>query len=62
MKTLNPPNYYMGSAYTFQGFIYPDTDFVDPDTPIPPTPTPSEEHKYPWYIQARKIRNRTLLK
>ena len=59
LRTLSPPNYRMGSAYTFQGFIYPDTDFIDPDTPIPPDPSIEEKkkHKYPWYIQANKLRN-----
>ena len=26
-KTLYPPLYFWGGLYTFQGFIYPDTDF-----------------------------------
>ena len=55
MKTLNPPNYYMGSAYTFQGFIYPDTEFIDPDTPIPIVVTPKTK-KFPWYLYSRKLR------
>lgn len=61
LKTLyRSNNYYMGRAYTFQGFIYPDTDFVDPDTPIPPKPQEKKKHKYPWFIQANKIRNKAL--
>lgn len=56
MKTLSPRNnYYMGKAYTFQGFIYNPTDF---DTPTPPTPTPTEDNKrrFPWVLYARKLR------
>ena len=30
-KTLHPPQYFMGSAYDFQGFIYPDKEFTDPE-------------------------------
>lgn len=57
MKTLSPSNnYYMGSAYTFQGFIYNPTNF---DPPTPPTPTPSTEKKskFPWVLYARKLRD-----
>ena len=60
MKTLSPSNnYYMGRAYTFQGFIYPDIDFIDPDTPIP---LEDEEKKknFKWVLYARKFRNRSL--
>ena len=59
-KTLRRSNnYYMGSAYTFQGFIYPDTEFIDPDTPIPPTPVLNpKEHKFKWVLYARKFRTR----
>ena len=54
MKTLKPPTYYMGSAYTFQGFIYNPTDF----TPIPPTPVTTESKKrFPWVLYARKLRD-----
>lgn len=61
MKKLTPPNYYMGSAYTFQGFIYPDTEFIDPDTPIPPPVFKlNREHKFPWVLYSRKFRNRHL--
>ena len=61
MKTLSPPNYYMGSGYTFQGFIYPDTQFVDPDTPIPPEPYIStKKKKFPWFIYSRKLRKQHL--
>jgi hypothetical protein len=56
MKTLSPKNnYYMGSAYTFQGFIYNPTEF----TPGPsPTPTREEKKKrFPWVLYARNLRN-----
>lgn len=56
-KKLYPPHYRMGSAYTFQGFIYPDTDFIDPDTPIP-VETSEIKHKFKWVIYSRKLRNR----
>ena len=55
MRTLSPPNYFMGSSYTFQGFIYNPTNF---DPPTPPTPTPTEDKKrFPWVLYARKLRN-----
>lgn len=62
MKTLRASNnYYMGRAYTFQGFIYPDIDFVDPDTPIPPEPQEKiKKHNFKWVLYARKFRNRQL--
>ena len=54
MKTLSPSNnYYMGSAYTFQGFIYNPTEFIPEDIPTLP-----RKSKFPWQIYARKIRNR----
>lgn len=60
MKMLRASNnYYMGSAYTFQGFIYPDTDFIDPDTPIP-SDKEEKKRKFPWVLYARKFRNRNL--
>lgn len=59
-KTLHPPNYYMGSAYSFQGFIYPDTEFIDPDTPIPPDPSTTVKSKFPWVLYSRKLRNRNV--
>lgn len=54
MKTLSPPNYYMGSAYIFQGFIYPPNDF-DPT----PSPNVNVKNKFPWFIYARKLRNKS---
>ena len=62
-KTLNRSNsYYMGDGYTYQGFIYPDTQFTDSDEPVPPTPQLRKiEKKYPWFIQYRKLRKKTLL-
>lgn len=56
MKTLSPRNnYYMGSAYTFQGFIYNPTDFDD----NPPSPTPGQQKtkRFPWVLYARQLRN-----
>jgi surface antigen len=55
MKTLKAPNYYMGQAYTFQGFIYNPTSF-EPTPPTPPTPTTSKKSKFPWFIYSRKLR------
>lgn len=50
-------NYFMGATYHFQGFIYPDVDFVDPDTPIPPEPYVSNKvKKFPWFIYSRRLR------
>lgn len=60
MKTLSASNnYYMGSAYTFQGFIYPDIDFIDPDTPIP-TDDETKKKNFKWVLYSRKFRNRRL--
>ena len=55
-ETLRPPNYSRGPRYHFQGFIYPDTEFIDPDTPIPAF-VPAE-HKFKWVLYAKKFRNR----
>ena len=52
-------NYYMGSAYTFQGFIYNPTNFEQ--EPEPPTPTESKKHNFLWVIYARKLRNKRKL-
>lgn len=54
-QTLSPPNYYMGSAYTFQGFIYPPNEFT------PDTPTDRRHGKFPWILYANKIRKRTII-
>ena len=54
-RKLKGPNYYMGDAYTFQGFIYNPTEFEDE-----PTPTPPEEKKkerFPWVLYAKKFRS-----
>ena len=56
MKTLTPPDYYMGSAYTFQGFIYNPTDFIDPDDPSFKN---KGNNKFPWVLYARKFRKRS---
>ena len=60
MKTVYPPFYRMGSAYTFQGFIYPTVEFTDPDTPVPPPPAviSVKTTPFPWVLFARKFRNR----
>ena len=56
MKTLSPSNnYYMGSAYTFQGFIYNPTDFDD--NPPTPSPTTDKKRKFKWVLYARHLRN-----
>lgn len=56
MKTLTPPDYYMGSAYTFQGFIYNPTEFIDPDDPAFKN---KNKRKFPWVLYARKFRKRS---
>lgn len=60
-KLTRSSNYYMGSAYTFQGFIYNPTEFVSPSPtpPEPPTPTPTDstKSKFKWVLYARKLRN-----
>lgn len=58
MKTLTPPDYYMGSAYTFQGFIYNPTEFIDPDDPAFKN---KNKRKFPWVLYARKFRKRSQL-
>ena len=50
MKTLSPPTYYMGSAYTFQGFIYAPNDFD----------TQNIKRKFPWVIYANKLRSKVI--
>ena len=51
-KTLSPNNnYYMGSAYTFQGFIYNPTEFVSPYNA-----DYTKEKRFPWVLYARKLR------
>lgn len=56
-NTLTPPNYNMGSAYTFQGFIYNPTTFIDPDDPS----LRQKKRKFPWVLYARKFRKRSEL-
>lgn len=53
-KVKKSNNYYMGSAYTFQGFIYNPTEFTDE----PPEPTFTEEKRktFKWVLYARKLR------
>ena len=50
-------NYYMGSAYTFQGFIYNPTEFSEE----PPEPSFTEETKrksFPWALYSQKLRTK----
>lgn len=59
METLKPPNYKRGSAYTFQGFIYPPNEFDPPTPPVPPTPEPFlKKAHFPWVLYANKLRNK----
>lgn len=53
MKKLSPPNYHMGSAYTFQGFIYPPNEFT-PDTPTKQI----KRKKFPFVLYANKLRTK----
>ena len=52
LRTLSPPNYYMGSAYTFQGFIYSPNEFT------PDIPTIKRNNTFPWVLYSNKLRNR----
>ena len=54
-KLTRSSNYYMGSAYTFQGFIYNPTVFEEDPTPEPPAPP--KKSKFKWVLYARKLRN-----
>ena len=56
MKTLKASNnYFMGKSYTFQGFIYPPTEFI-PD--YPPSPAPKRKKGFPFVLYAEKLRNK----
>lgn len=55
-NTLTPPNYNMGSAYTFQGFIYNPTEFIDPDDPS----LKIKKKNFPWVLYAKKLRNKKI--
>lgn len=57
LRTLKAPKYYFGSAYTFQGFIYPPNEFTPPTPPEPPTPSKKKRTKFPWVLYAKKLRN-----
>ena len=57
-KKLSPPNYNMGSAYTFQGFIYNPTEFTDDPTPDPPTPSSTKKNNFKWVLYARRLRTK----
>ena len=55
MKTLKPPLFRMGKAYTFQGFIYNPTEF----TPTPtPTPDKKKRKRFPFVLYANKLRHK----
>lgn len=57
LKTLSPPNYTMGTAYTFQGFIYAPNSF----DPTPPTPVKTKiKSNFPWVLYAKKLRNKKI--
>lgn len=60
MKTLKASNhYYMGSSYTFQGFIYNPTEFIpEPIPPIPPSPSTKKKSNFKWVLYANKLRNK----
>lgn len=49
-------NYYYGSTYTFQGFIYNPTEFEDPNNPTKEV----KPKKFNWIIFTRKLRKRRL--
>lgn len=51
IEELSPPNYRIGASYTFQGFIYSPNDFDTDEV---------KKHKFPWFIYARKLRNKSL--
>lgn len=46
-------NYFMGSGYTFQGFIYNPTEFSDGPEP---TPLKIKKSKFKWVLYAQKLR------
>lgn len=51
-QTLSPPNYNIGSSYSFQGFIYAPNNF-DEET---------KKKKFPWFIYSKRLRNKTIIK
>lgn len=55
-KLKKSNNYYMGSAYSFQGFIYNPTDFTD--TPEPVEVEEPKKKNFPWVLYARKFRTK----
>ena len=58
MKTLSPDNnYYMGSSYSFQGFIYNPTEFTG-SSPTPEPTTEPEVKRFPFVLYARKLRKK----
>lgn len=58
-KKLKKSNdYYMGSTYHFQGFIYNPTEFYDPSNP--PIDIKTKKRNFKWVLYTRKIRKRHL--
>ena len=53
-QRLSPPNYNIGSAYSFQGFIYNPTEFTDDPTPVPPFRR--KRSKFHWVLYSEKFR------
>ena len=49
LETLSPPNFNRGSAYTFQGFIYPPNEF---------TVETNIKKRFKWVLYANKLRNK----
>lgn len=47
-QTISPPNYNIGSAYTFQGFIYSPNDFGEE----------KNKKRFPWVLYANKLRSK----
>ena len=56
LKVVDPnTNYYIGKSYTFQGFIYNPTNFIEP---TPPEPKKKEIKRFPFVLFAEKFRKR----
>jgi surface antigen len=61
LKTIKKSKgYSFGYGYTFQGFIYNPTEFIDPDTPIPPDEKSKKHIRFNWPVFIRPIRKRHL--
>lgn len=57
-KLKKSNNYYMGSTYSFQGFIYNPTEFYDPNNP--PEKLKTSKNKFKWVLFTKDIRKRYL--